>query len=101
MSVWVRCDMARACEHTGDGTRTCKGRSIISSVNHHLVAVRQGFSLNQKLVILARSAGQWDLGLLLSLPASVGVMVIDSHAWPFKNVDVGDSNSGLCACKHS
>lgn len=83
MSVWVRCDMARACEHTGNGTRTCKGRSTISSVNHHLVAVRQGFSLNQKLVILARSAGQWDLGLLLSLPASVGVMVIEQPCLAF------------------
>lgn len=80
MSVWVRCDMAHACEHTGAGTCTCKGRSIISSINHHLVAVRQGFALNQKLFILARLAGQWDLGLLLSLPANVGVMVIHSHA---------------------
>lgn len=68
----------------GAGTCACKGRSIISSVSHHLVAVRQGFSLNQKLVILARLAGQWDLGLLLSLPANVGVMVIHSHVWPFK-----------------
>lgn len=74
-----------------------RGYQVSSTIAVYLITLKQGLSLNLKLAVLARPAGQPASVSHLSPPTNAG-HIIAHAAMPESHLGAGELNSDPCAC---